>query len=380
MAQGQVGQRVTNDELQPYLDSLDAFKLPVLFGPNLTLAKGTILGQLTATSANDVQTLTITGTPTGGTLTLNVTNPLTNAQLGLQGAFQAVQPTLLINYNDTNAIIQTAANLVWGVGNVTVTGGVLPGTPIVFTFGGALANTPVALMTVATNALTGGSTPAGAIVHTTTGRMATTYAKFDSTVVTAPTTAPTVAANGAGSTFGAGVYYTGYTVVTAGGESTMSIQAATTLTAGQNLRVSAISSLPNGVTSVNFYVNGMFSASASVTSNATAQTDLTGLSNTYGRPPLVNAAYSQPNGAGCEIAKCILDRALVTDANGGIMYGGQISGGLVGEMQSAASAYFSGAFDTASLVGYNAKALADFGGKEIGTTLAGGKILLIPGT
>lgn len=140
-----------------------------LFGPQPT---GTILGEiyefravtgLTATNymasmqkvgINEVQTLAITGTPTGGTFTLTYSGQTTSA----------------IAYNASAATVQAAlvalSNV--GTGQVTCTGGALPGASVVITFGGTLANTDVAAIT-SSSSLTGGTSPAIAITETTKG-------------------------------------------------------------------------------------------------------------------------------------------------------------------------------------------------------------------
>src|SRR3954447_18679869 len=59
---------------------------------------------------------------------------------------------------------------------VSVTGGPLPGSGLVFIAGGAFAAIPMADMTVANNALTGGTNAAASFAHTTTGRSANTFA------------------------------------------------------------------------------------------------------------------------------------------------------------------------------------------------------------
>src|SRR5665213_2195375 len=103
--------------------------------------------------AVDVQTLTITGTPAGGTFTLS---------------FQSVQ-TGALSYSATSAQIQTALNALPGiltVGGVVVTGGPMPTTPAVITFNnnGVQPN-----ILGQSSLLTGGTTPAATIVHTTPG-------------------------------------------------------------------------------------------------------------------------------------------------------------------------------------------------------------------
>jgi len=105
-----------------------------------------------ASASSEVQTVTITGTPTGGNFTLTY----------------AGQTTANIAYNAAAAAVQTAitnlSNV--GAGNATVTGGPGPGTPYVVTFASSLGD--VAQMT-ATGAFTGGTTPAVAVTTTTPG-------------------------------------------------------------------------------------------------------------------------------------------------------------------------------------------------------------------
>lgn len=105
-------------------------------------------------TTDEKQTVTITGTPTGGTFTLTY----------------AGQTTAAIAYNATAATVQTRLEALStiGAGNVTVTGGPGPGTAWVVTFAGDLADTNVAQMT-STDSLTGGSSPASAISTTTAG-------------------------------------------------------------------------------------------------------------------------------------------------------------------------------------------------------------------
>lgn len=139
------------------------------YGPQPT---GTILGEiyefralsgLTMTNwmiclqkftQNELQTLSISGTPTGGTFTLTY----------------AGQTTSAIAYNATAATVQTALVALSNVGSgqITCTGGTLPGTPIVITFAGTLANTDVSLIT-SSSSLTGGTSPAISLVETTKG-------------------------------------------------------------------------------------------------------------------------------------------------------------------------------------------------------------------
>lgn len=130
----------------------------IIYAP-LTTAVPTDLGDMifmtTASNASEVQTLTITGTPAGGSFKLK---------------FRGYK-TATIAYNATAAAVDSALELLGTVGtnNVTCTGGPLPGTPVIITFAGALANQNVPSITVTDSALTGGTTPAAAVAVTTPG-------------------------------------------------------------------------------------------------------------------------------------------------------------------------------------------------------------------
>jgi hypothetical protein len=118
----------------------------------------------TISGVNEVQTLSISGTPTGGTFTLTFDG----------------QTTATIAYNANAAAVQAALIALSNVGasDVVCTGGALPGTPVVITFGGALAHTDVALITAASGGLTGGSTPTASVALTTAGGPGPTQAQI----------------------------------------------------------------------------------------------------------------------------------------------------------------------------------------------------------
>lgn len=142
-----------------------AVELPINLAPNTVFARGRVLGQVSA-STNEVQTLTVTGGPTGGNVTVTVIHPITGQTL-----------TFDVSFDATNAVAQASARAVLGA-NVTVTGGPLPGTALVFTFITDLAKTPVVPMTVA-SALTGGTNSAAAFARTTMGATAYTFASYN---------------------------------------------------------------------------------------------------------------------------------------------------------------------------------------------------------
>lgn len=103
---------------------------------------------------NEVQTITITGTPTGGTYTLTYSGQTTSA----------------IPYNATATQVQAALRALSNIGeaDVTCAGGPHPGTAVTATFTGNLAGTDVAQMT-GTGSFTGGTSPAITITTTTPG-------------------------------------------------------------------------------------------------------------------------------------------------------------------------------------------------------------------
>lgn len=114
---------------------------------------------------NNVQTLTMTGTPTGGSSL---------------ATYDGRTASLL--FNSTNVQAQTALEALpnIGTGGVTVTGGPWPGTPLILTFAGTgSAGFPVTqkrphpLLTIGTNSLTGGTSPTWTAAQTTPGVNAT---------------------------------------------------------------------------------------------------------------------------------------------------------------------------------------------------------------
>jgi hypothetical protein len=114
---------------------------------------------------NEQQTISLLNTPTGGTFTLTYAGQTTGA----------------IAYNASAATIDTALEALSNItsGDLTCTGGPLPGADVVVEFGGTLAETDVALMTINPASLTGG--PGGVAIATTqAGGNALESATFES--------------------------------------------------------------------------------------------------------------------------------------------------------------------------------------------------------
>lgn len=118
--------------------------------------------------ANEIQSVSISGTPTGGTFTLTF----------------AGQTTAPIAFNATAAAVAAALNALPNVGtftgntNVTATGGPLPGSAVSVTFQNDLGTQDLPQMT-ATSTLTGGTTPTASVSTTTPGRSGRRYVAID---------------------------------------------------------------------------------------------------------------------------------------------------------------------------------------------------------
>lgn len=111
--------------------------------------------------ANDeLQSVTITGTPTGGTFVLRFGG----------------QDTSLLNWNCTASQMQTALQALSSIGanNALVTGGPGPGTAFQVQFTAALGQAVQSLITLQTNSLTGGSSPNVSIAEVKAGQAFTT--------------------------------------------------------------------------------------------------------------------------------------------------------------------------------------------------------------
>jgi hypothetical protein len=116
-----------------------------------------ILNTIYNECAYDIQTITVTGSPTAGNFVL------TGGPLG--------QGTITIPYNATPAQVQVMINSIFTGTQLSCTcqGTVLPTGSVVVIWTGSLSQQPQNLMTVQANNLTGGSNPTPNIAHTVTG-------------------------------------------------------------------------------------------------------------------------------------------------------------------------------------------------------------------
>lgn len=147
----------TGDGIVPCWAPQEALTDAVQLIPGTYLA-GTVIGQQTTlTATNDVQTLTVTGTPTGGSFIIGF-----NGDVSTAIAFNAAVA-------DVQAVLDAMPQI--GVGGTVVSGsGALPGNAMTVTFSGStLAGRTMPAFTVISNSLTGGSSPAAAWAHTTPG-------------------------------------------------------------------------------------------------------------------------------------------------------------------------------------------------------------------
>lgn len=181
---------------------------------------------------NDVQSITITGTPTGGsasvgglpsTYTHTYTGTLTSASASVTGLPSTVglfvglnvtganvpagttvasitsataitlsanatgsgataltfsgTAVVVIPFNATAALVQSILQTVLGTNSAICSGGPLPGTGVNCTFADYLGGTPQKLMVVAANNLTGGASPNATIAKVTNGASAPLHAQ-----------------------------------------------------------------------------------------------------------------------------------------------------------------------------------------------------------
>ncbi|MFF6844649.1 hypothetical protein ACFY8X_38665 [Streptomyces tanashiensis] len=149
-------------DLTKFVEGVHYDKGTFLQGRNV-LKSGLPLGKISASGlyapysgpTSEVQTVTVTGTPTGGTYTLTFSG----------------QTTAAIPYNANAGQVKSALEALSNinVGDITVTGGPHPGTAIAVTFVGQYLGEDVAAMTASGAGLTGGTTPGVTIATSTAG-------------------------------------------------------------------------------------------------------------------------------------------------------------------------------------------------------------------
>jgi hypothetical protein len=186
---------------------------------------------------DEKQTVTITGSPTGGTFTLTF----------------GAQTTSTIAFNASAATVQTALQALSSIGasNATVTGSA--GGPWTVDFSGSLADTAQSLMTANGSGLTGGTSPGVSIARTQSGWQSSGMALWWKAVAVA-SYAQAASGNRPASSGSNGATPSGYTAMT------------TTAAQYDNTSVATSGTGPNGSMAVcvlgvdNSYVGGAGSA------------------------------------------------------------------------------------------------------------------------
>ena len=324
----------TNVFLLPFIYPDLAKTMAVKLQADATFGQGTLLGT-TTTAVNEVQTLTVTGTPTGGTFRLTFKGATTTA----------------IAHNASAATVQAAleALVTIGTGGVTCTGGALPGTAVVITFAGtSTSGRPHPAITFGSNLLTGGTAPTATIAETTKGIQAGAFKAWDGTLVAAPA-APTVSTVSGGTVFGDGTnpeqVFVQITYYNETGETTPSPAVAALFTsANRTLRLAAITGVGASVQGVRVYVNGIRVGEVAAASNNIAQTDFATIAGA-GVPPNVNSCFTARDGT--HILRGILERDYVIDAEGNTVEMNDVQ-------VTTASIYVSGYFRVGDIVGITA--------------------------
>lgn len=324
----------TLNKLTPVIKADASLMLTRRFQANTSIRKGQPLGQAT-TAVNEVQTLTITGTPTGGTFRLS---------------FKGIK-TAAIAYNANAAAVQSALEAISsiGAGNVSCGGGPLPGTPVTITFQGALAGSPqpTVVFEASDNLLTGGASPTGSVVVTTKGIAAGALKAWDGTLLANPTTGPAVTGITGGS-LPIGAYLAQMAWVTPAGETLPSFPVGINIpdTTTDGIRFPAINAAntPDEATAIRYYLNGVMVAEVAVSTPGSGgnvpQTDILAIPTTGfvpKAPETVNSAYTAADGSWKLLGFALAD--FTTDAEGRVTFG-QVSTGMEQGQSLAEAPYF----------------------------------------
>jgi hypothetical protein len=304
----------------------EAKRIAVKLPASVAYAKGTILGEIVGT--NEVQTITVTGTPTGGSFTVTFAGATTSA----------------IAYNASAATVQAALEALATIGtnNVACTGGALPGTAVTVTFQNGLGKQNVVAMTT-TDSFTGGTSPASAVATATAG---------------------TGTANEVQVVYASGTVSGGTFTITYSGQTTSAI-AYNATTAVVQAALEALSNLAPG----DVVVTGTAGTRYILTFGGTLlATDVSAVtigngSITGGGSYLVATATAGEAGSngtykavlssstdGSQTAKAILEFASATDSSGNITLGAASGGGDKQQTVTNVPAFVSGTFKCEDLL------------------------------
>jgi hypothetical protein len=331
------------------------------FMPNLTVLKGTVLAQVSAADANEVQTINFDAGIDGGTFTLSI--------VGIDGG---TFTTAALAYNITNANLKIAidallASAGYAGATVTITNGALP-TDATVTFGGTSAAWNMPLMTATSNLTDGGVAEAVTVDATTGGNKLGLWGPYVGTKLADPTTGPTATSAATGSLPLLGQYVVTYTHLTAQGESLPSPGTPVALTTtDQSIDVTP-AALPAGTTGIRIYLNGVF-AEESTQTTATL-VNVGAIAGTASiAMPTINTAFTNTDGR--QVARAIAHYDFRTDAFGRVAFADAGTTPQNSAYETTAPAWFGGEFKTTDLVGLDAQAVADLGRLQSGTIADG---------
>lgn len=359
------------------LPGYPAVKEALAFMPDLNIVHGQLLGQVSAANATEIQTLTYSASPAGGTggYTLSIvgpdgatyTSPVITGD-GLTAGALATAINALLADAGFNVI---AANVATGV-TVTVTGTTTTGAfTITFAGLGVGRNMPALSATVVGLVTSGAAAITITMATTTAGVKTGVWGPYDGTKLANPTAAPVPTSKTGGTSIP--VLYSGiltYTFKTAVGETLPSPGAAFALTTtDRTIAIEAIT-VPTGGTGVNYYIDGVYAA----TGDGTAK-DITALATTAAKPlPTRNTAFTCTDGR--HVAKAIAVNDFRTNNMGEVAMAGATQQPQWGNYDASSPAYFTGAFKTTELTGLTADAVDDLAGKIIRGTLSDGVLVI----
>ncbi len=335
----------------------------IVASPKFTSNVRILAGQLVAcqprTAVNAVQTFTITGTPTTGVSTW---------------LFDGIQ--FNIAYNSTAAQLQATLDALTsiGPGNVVVTGGAFPGTPLVVTFSGSqMAGKPQNAFIAVSNTFDTGSI---AVAQTTVGVGGGLHDVLSNVQIANPSAAPSVSSAGSG-TWPADTLKVQIAWGNDLGWTRLSPPANVTVAGSTAIRVAAINAAntPDGAKYLGVWVDGIHAATISVTtpgaSGNVAQTDIADGTGSLGiAPPDANRT------AGA-VGIAVFD--ITTDNKGRLTYSQGVAPQFgLGSLQGG-DVWLGGRFRLGDLTGYSSDILRAMGARFVtGSPTDTNSIILFP--
>ncbi len=326
---------------------LEVRRISVKLPASVVYAKGTVLGEIVG--LNEVQTITVTGTPAGGSFTVSFAGSTSAA----------------IAYNASAATVQTALEAVTtiGVGNVSVTGGALPGTAVLVEFRNALGKQNVVAMTT-TDSFTGGSSPASAVTTSTAGTG--TANEIQTVYASGSVSGGTFTITYSGATTSAIAYNATTAVVQAAIEALSTVgtgNVGVSGTAGTIYVLSFKGTLAATDVAAVTIGNGSITGGGSYLV-ATASAGIAGSNGTF-------KAISASSTDGSAVARGILEFDCATDSSGNITLGGAATGGEKQQTSASIPVLVAGTFRCEDLVQSGTGALTELAASQLGKVIQG---------